>query len=174
MVREKTGTYSIFIAVAISSILLTLALYFEYFEKILPCQLCIMQRYPHAIVILLGVIAMICSVRIRLFAAILACSLMVLGTFMAGYHLGIELNLWSGPSSCANTPIDYELSPEKMLEKIKETPIISCGKVTWSLLGLSMAGWNTLFSLALVFLWAFATKKIFESLNSQFSSSASQ
>jgi disulfide bond formation protein DsbB len=174
MESGQTISFSIALAIAISSALLSAALYFEHFHNILPCKLCTLQRYPHAITIVLGIISLSFRNQIGFLASILAFGLMTVGTLLAGYHAGIELQLWAGPNSCENKPINFGLSAEKMLEKIQQTPIIACNRVTWSFLTLSMAGWNTLFSACLTFLWGFATKRTYEKFNSQFSSSASQ
>ena len=47
------------------------------------------------------------------------------------------------------------LSPEELLRRILEAPMVRCDDVQWSFLGISMAGWNAILSLgsALVILW---------------------
>ena len=39
-------------------------------------------------------------------------------------------------------------------------PLVRCDEIAWSLMGISMAGWNAIVSFALAFLWVTAFKTI--------------
>ncbi|MGB1625763.1 MAG: disulfide bond formation protein B, partial [Candidatus Puniceispirillaceae bacterium] len=65
----------------------------------------------------------------------------------AFYHVGVEQGLWLGPASCSGG-IDNSLSNSAMLDLLLATPVIRCDEIAWQFLGLSMASWNMLFSLA--------------------------
>ena len=66
-------------------------------------------------------------------------------------HLGSR-SIWENCSSLQN--IDT-LSPEEFLQKILETPITTCDQIVWSLIGISMAGWNGIISFLLMILWGY-------------------
>ena len=64
---------------------------------------------------------------------------------IAGYHAGVEWQLWAGPGGCTavlNTGTDAA----DLVDSLLATPVVRCDDVPWSLFGLSMAGWNMLLS----------------------------
>ena len=134
----------ILICGAISASLYAGALWFQYVGGLMPCSLCLWQRWPHIIIVLLAVIALFVRMpRLLLTAiAIIAASSVIL----AAYHAGVEWQLWSGPSGCtASLTISGDLT--SLTDSLLATPVIKCDEVIWSFLGLSMAGWNSLLSL---------------------------
>ena len=65
---------------------------------------------------------------------------------LAAYHAGVEWGFWAGPGGCtANLDTGGDLA--SLTDSLLATPIVRCDEVAWSFLGLSMAGWNSLFSL---------------------------
>jgi disulfide bond formation protein DsbB len=119
-----------------------------------PCQMCIWQRWPHAVAIAIGVLAVLVSRYQKIFAW--------LGALAAGttayygiYHTGVEQGWWEGPTSCTgggalNTtdPLSTDIAP-----------IVMCDDIVWQLFGLTMASYNALFSLVLVAIWIMAARK---------------
>jgi disulfide bond formation protein DsbB len=56
------------------------------------------------------------------------------------YHAGVELGIFEGLTQCST-------SSGGTLADIMSTPLVRCDEVQWSLLGISMAGWNALLSI---------------------------
>ncbi|MNY54170.1 Disulfide bond formation protein DsbB [compost metagenome] len=59
---------------------------------------------------------------------------------------------WALPATCSAAPsaaIDFSALNALADGTAEIKPIIGCGDVAWSMLGISMAGWNFLISLAL-------------------------
>lgn len=127
--------------------LLAGAFIFQFFG-FAPCQMCLWQRYPHAVAVVIGLLALILT-RFQIQLAILG-ALAALTTGAIGiYHTGVERDWWEGPSSCTGggalnltDPLSTDIAP-----------IVMCDDVVWSLLGLSMASYNGLISLVLAGLW---------------------
>lgn len=140
------------LAVAGSMALLGGALLFQYAGGLAPCKMCIWQRWPHAIAIVLGLVAW----RFRPVAAIAAVVVLV-GALIGFYHAGVELSWFEGPTSCTSGPVGDQ-SPEALLAQILATPLVRCDEIAWSMLGISMAGWNGLLSLALSLVWLTAAR----------------
>lgn len=119
-----------------------------------PCKMCLWQRWPHAVAILLGGLALLIARFQRTFAALGA--LAAATTAGIGlYHTGVERDWWDGPASCSGggalnlaDPLSTDIAP-----------IVMCDDVVWSLLGLSMASYNALISLALAALWISAARR---------------
>jgi disulfide bond formation protein DsbB len=76
------------------------------------------------------------------------------GAALAVYHTGIEAGWWPGPTTCTGVGDVGGMSPEALTEQLLATPVVRCDAVAWSLFGVSMAGWNAIFSALLAWLWA--------------------
>ena len=139
-----SATQGILMCGGISASLYAGALWFQYVGGLMPCSLCLWQRWPHIIIVLLAVIARFVRMpRLVLTAIVLTAATSVI---LAAYHAGVEWQLWSGPGGCtASSTNSGDLT--SLTESLLATPVVRCDEVAWSFLGLSMAGWNSLFSL---------------------------
>jgi len=131
------------LALIIPSTLLGGALISEYGFGLYPCEMCIWQRWPHLVAILLALLGImfnqIRGAQLMIVAAALA--IMTSG-LIGGFHAGVEYGWWEGITSCSTT-ID---SGGDMLETIMNAPLIRCDVAPWSLFGISLAGFNFIFS----------------------------
>ncbi|WP_299653405.1 disulfide bond formation protein B [uncultured Tateyamaria sp.] len=119
-----------------------------------PCKMCIWQRYPHAVAIALGALALF----VPLPALIALGALAALTTAaIGGYHVGVEQGWWQGPTSCSAGAVD-SIDPDALFDQIMAAPLIRCDEIAWQLAGLSMAGWNMVISLALAAIWIAALR----------------
>jgi disulfide bond formation protein DsbB len=62
------------------------------------------------------------------------------------YHSGIEWKWWDGPQSCGGVT-DFR-GGGNLLQQLQQTRVIRCDEAAWRFLGLSLAGYNVLISLA--------------------------
>jgi len=126
----------------------------ERFGHLIPCELCLRQRevYWVALAVGLGGYALQRALNSR---AVLAAASILLGlVFLAGagvaaYHAGVEWKWWPGPQSCTGGGAASADAVAALLAGAKVAPP-RCDVAAWRGLGLSMAGWNALVSLALV------------------------
>lgn len=125
------------------------ALGFQYIVGLAPCELCIDQRWPHLAGALFGLIALALANGASGWAKI-AALFGAIGIAASGviavFHSGVERKWWAGPSSCSSA-LSPNLSIEEYIKQIEEAAVVSCGDITWSLFGLSMANYNALISL---------------------------
>lgn len=120
-----------------------------------PCELCLLQRWPHAAAILIGALALLTGWRNLAWAGALA----ALTTAVVGlYHTGVERGFWIGPTACSSSPVEG-LSGEELMNQILTAPLVRCNEVAWSLFGLSMASWNAVLSLGFVLIWVMAARR---------------
>ena len=138
---------------AISACLLGGAFAFEYLGGLMPCTMCIWQRWPHAIIIVAALIGLrgIAPAAMMGFIAITAAVSIGLG----GYHAGVEWHLWQGPGGCTAV-LASDMAVTDLVDKLLATPVVRCDEVAWSFLGISMAGWNTIFSMDMLLIALFA------------------
>ncbi|MCB1340684.1 MAG: disulfide bond formation protein B [Pseudooceanicola sp.] len=147
-----TRTRLILLAAGGSAALLLGAFIFQFFGYA-PCKLCLWQRWPHAAAALVGLLALALP---RITPLPLLGALAALTTSGIGlYHAGVEQRWWEGPNTCTSGDIGG-LSSGELLDKIMNAPLIRCDEIAWQLMGLSMAGWNALLSLALAVVWVLA------------------
>jgi disulfide bond formation protein DsbB len=136
-------------AAAGSAALLIGALAFQYIGGLAPCPLCIWQRWPHVVAVVLGLVLVVWPARL---VAALGGLAVTLGAGIGVYHVGIEQKWWAGPSTCT-APTPGAMEAGELLDRILATPVVLCDEIAWSWLGISMAGWNVVLSLLLAVLW---------------------
>jgi len=112
-----------------------------------PCKLCLYQRYPYFISIILILNILIIKKYIKLSLLIVAL-VSLLGSIIAFYHFGIEQGFFNESLVCEIKNLDPNLSKEDILKQLSEN-LISCKTVTFRLFGLSLASINTIFSFVL-------------------------
>ena len=126
-----------------SAALLTAAFGFEYLGGLAPCKLCLWQRWPHAGVIVLCLMGTTGALRSGpAFLMIALCAAVT--AIIASYHLGVEQQLWQGPTSCSGALTS--MSASDLLDSLLAKPVVRCDEIAWSFANISMAGWNMLFS----------------------------
>ena len=124
------------------------ALLFQYAGGLPPCEMCHWQRWPHiaaALAALVG-IALLAGGRLPMSAAwtisLFAIAALALSGLIGIYHAGVEWMLWEGPTACTGLGFDpTDLSGPNAFR------VVRCDVAAWRLFGISLAGYNALFSL---------------------------
>jgi len=130
------------------------AYFFQYVLGLPPCPLCLDQRVPYYIAIPLAA-ALAVVVRRGAAPAWLAqagfaviAAAMLAGAGLGLYHAGVEWGWWAGPTDCSG-PVAGLGSAADLLSRIEASRVVRCDEAAWRFLGLSLAGYNVLISLAL-------------------------
>jgi disulfide bond formation protein DsbB len=86
---------------------------------------------------------------------------MLVGAALGAYHAGVEWKWWEGPRDCSGE-LGALTTGGSLLDAIATTSVVRCDQAAWRLLGLSLAGYNVLISLALsaVAAWGLATRRV--------------
>ena len=129
------------------------AWFFQLVLDIRPCPLCLEQRYAYYLAIPLGALTALAAgknaPRSVLLAGLVILGAAALGNAVLGsYHAGVEWGFWQGPTDCTG-PIGNLGSAGSLLERLDSVKVIRCDEVQWRFLGLSLAGYNVLISLAM-------------------------
>ena len=142
-----------------SSFLLLAAFGFQYLLGMQPCVLCIWQRWPHgvAIVIALSALRLPAWAFPWLIMPYLGAMASATSAGIAIYHTGVERHWWL--SSCASRASTAGLSAEDLLAQITSAPTVLCDVVAWEFVTLSMASWNGIASVLLTLIWLASAKK---------------
>ena len=128
------------LALATPLLLLGGAYVSQYGFGLYPCQMCWWQRYPHFAALALGAFALLRPPG-RGPAALAGLAIGISG-LIGAFHAGVEYGWWQGLTACSTTA-EAGLDPMKA---IWAAPLVRCDVAPWSLLGISLAGWNFLFS----------------------------
>lgn len=137
-----------------SAALLLGALAFQHLGGMAPCKLCIWQRWPHGIAIVIGAVALAVPGPVLPLLGMIA----ALTTAGVGfYHTGVERGWWEGPTTCTSGPVTG-LSPQELMDQIMAAPLVRCDEVPWELFTLSMASWNAIASVGLALCWVMALR----------------
>ena len=138
---DRLGTARL-LALGVPVALLGGALLSEYVGKLYPCEMCWWQRHPHGVAVLLALGALVSPLtapRTRMLTLLAAAAIAVSG-LIGAFHAGVEYGWWEGLTTCAT-------AGATSLQDIMNVPLIRCDQVQWSLAGISLAGFNAIFSL---------------------------
>lgn len=139
--------------------------FFQYVVGLAPCPLCLEQRIPYYLAIPVAVVVALIATKgapvglVRLGFALLVVILLV-GAGLGVYHAGIEWKFWLGPTECTGELKSLGGGMD-LMKQIQATSVVRCDEAAWRFLGISLAGYNVLASLALAVVAAtgFATAR---------------
>ena len=144
---KQTNNIFLIVILAIISLTIISALIIQYWLGHEPCKLCLYERIPYFLSILL-IIKILFIKRYEKITLLILSLVFICGAALAFYHFGIEQGFFSESSVCATGDLSKILSKEELLEELKQNSI-SCKDVSFRMLGLSLAAINTIFSLIL-------------------------
>jgi disulfide bond formation protein DsbB len=120
----------------------------EYVFGIAGCTLCVYQRVPYGLTAALSGVALIARLPPpRLPLIFTACAaVFAIGSVIAIYHVGVQQGLWSEPGVCEAALPD----PGAVIDlRSARATRPACSEVDWSVMGLSLAALNAMYSAAL-------------------------
>ena len=137
-------------------LVLLIVYYLEFFQGVAPCKLCIYQRLPYFIIILLATSFLLIKIQnLKKITFLIFTSSLV----MSVYHFGIEKNLWNALTGCETSVKSFSNSND-LKEYLLNKDYVSCSDVSFKFLGISLAGYNILISFSLAILSFVGLKKI--------------
>ena len=146
MPKQKNDIFLIVILAFISLTIIS-ALIVQYWLGHEPCRLCLYERIPYFLSMLL--ITKILFIKKYERTTLLILFLVFMSsTVLAFYHFGIEQGFFSESLACTTEDLSKTLSKEELLQQLKQNSI-GCKNVSFRILGLSLAAINTIFSLVL-------------------------
>ena len=129
----------------VSIIALVFAFFIEYILGHQPCNLCILERIPYLVAIIV-VLLNFKLIQFEKFFILLLTIIFLAGTILSLYHLGIEQGFIQESLVCDLKSGSNLLSKEEILKQLQEKSI-SCKDVTFKIFGLSLTSYNILISL---------------------------
>ena len=151
--HANTSTNAVFFAgiviAAVAALTIAGAWFFQLVLDIRPCPLCLEQRYAYYLAIPLAALVAFAASRGLLATGLAVLALALLANaVLGGYHAGVEWGFWQGPTDCSGPIVDFG-NTGNLLDSLNKVKVIRCDEVQWRFLGLSLAGYNVLISLAM-------------------------
>ncbi len=131
------------------------AFYFQYEAGLTPCELCLKERIPWYTALVAT--ALWATLRhggwvdrgVDAVCAFLFALLFTVSAVLAGYHVAVEHHWVPGPDACVARHFGA-MSLADLTKTLLATPPVRCDVVQWSVVGVSLAGWNCLLSTAMI------------------------
>ena len=138
-------TLTIKLIFIISILTLSSAFFIEHFLGHQPCNLCILERIPYLMAIVI-IILNYKFVHLEKYFILFLIIIFLISTILSLYHLGIEQGFIKESLVCDLKKGSDLLSKEDILKQLQEKNI-SCKDVTFKIMGLSLTSYNIFISL---------------------------
>ena len=152
---KATNKFFLNLILLFSIFALLIAYFIQYILDHQPCNLCLFERIPYILTIIIIILNFILN-RLEKFFLILLIIIFASATILSFYHFGIEQGFIKESLVCEIGNLNNNLTTEDVLKQL-EKKTISCKDVTFRILGLSLASINTIIS----FIFGAIVTKIF-------------
>ena len=133
-----------------SSIALISAFFIEYVLGHKPCNLCLIERIPYVLSIILIILNYI-SKKNEYFIILLLLLIFCFSLIMSFYHFGIEQGFFEESTVCGLKEGSSIISKEEILKQL-QAKTVSCKDVTFRIFGFSLTTFNIIVSFILIVL----------------------
>lgn len=163
--RATNPAFAVALAITtVAALTLAGAWFFQLVLDIRPCPLCLEQRYAYYLAVPLGaLVAWAAAKHARRGVLVAGLAILALAAlanaWLGGYHAGVEWGFWQGPTECSGPVLDLGKAGS-LLDNLDKVKVIRCDEVQWRFLGLSLAGYNVLISLAMAALAAWGIARL--------------
>jgi disulfide bond formation protein DsbB len=113
----------------------------QYGFDLYPCEMCWWQRYAHFAALPFAALAFAMPRQVKALVVLAALAIAV-SAAIGLFHAGVEYHWWQGFTECTS----YVAKGGDPLDAIFNAPLIRCDAAQWTLFGISLAGFNFLFS----------------------------
>ena len=144
---KQTNNIFLIVILAIISLTTISALIIQYWLGHEPCRLCLYERIPYFLSMLL-IIKIIFIKKYEKITLLILFLVFMSSTVLAFYHFGIEQGFFKESLVCAAGNLSETLTKEEILKQLSQNTI-SCKDVNFRIFGFSLAAINTIFSISL-------------------------
>jgi disulfide bond formation protein DsbB len=146
---------SININLSISLIVLIIVFILEYIFKLIPCDMCLVERYPYYALILLSIIAMylvrIEKAKLRKIIDYVSISAILFGFIYTLRHVGVERGIIKLSTECSGALINTS-DKSALLEELNQAALVRCDEATYLFNFISIAESNLILMTFLLFI----------------------
>jgi disulfide bond formation protein DsbB len=138
------------------------AWFFQLAIGLVPCPMCLEQRYAYYTLIPLSALVAASAGRgsprgVLLLGLALLAIIALANAAFGVYHAGVEWKFWQGPTDCTGPLVNFGKAGN-LLDQLDKVKVVPCDVVQWRFLGISLAGYNALISalMAAIAAWGIA------------------
>ena len=131
-----------------SAIALSFAFFIEYILGHQPCNLCILERIPYGLSLVLISAIFILRKNEKFFILLLIITF-IFSLAISFYHYGIEQGFFEESAVCGVKDFSENITKEDLLKQLSEKTV-SCKDVTFRILGLSLTSINIVLSIIFI------------------------
>ncbi len=124
------------------------AYFIEYILGHQPCNLCLLQRIPYVLALILVITNYIFKKNEK-FILLLLILVFTFSFFISFYHFGIEQGFFKESTVCGLINAADVISKDELLKQLREKTV-SCKDVTFRIFGLSLTSINIILSLIII------------------------
>ena len=124
------------------------AYFIEYILGHQPCNLCLIERIPYLIAIILIILTLVLR-KNQKFLVLLLILTFVFSLGISIYHFGIEKEFFQESPICDAKNLKENITKEELLEQLDKI-VVSCKDVTFKIFGLSLTAINIVLSILLI------------------------
>ena len=135
------------IVLVVSLISIVSAYFIEYVLGHQPCNLCLIERIPYILSIILIILNYL--TKNQLFIILLLILVFSFSLILSMYHFGIEQGFFDESAVCGLNNTSEIISKEELLKQL-QVKSISCKDVTFRIFGFSLTTFNIILSLIIV------------------------
>ena len=147
----------------ISLLSIIFAYFIEYILGYQPCNLCLIERIPYGLSIIL-IISNYFFNKNKRFIILLLTLIFAFSILISFYHFGIEQDFFEESALCGIKDASNVISKEELLNQL-QLKTISCKDVTFRIFGLSLTTFNIVISLV-IFILSIKILKNYEEIKS--------
>ena len=136
------------IILILSLIALISAFFIEYILGHQPCNLCLIERIPYGLIIILIVSIFILKKNEKFFILLLILT-SAFSLLISAYHFGIEQGFFEESAVCGVKNFTENITKEDLLKQLNEKTV-SCKDVTFKIFGFSLTSINIVISLLFI------------------------
>jgi disulfide bond formation protein DsbB len=119
----------------------------EYVFDFPPCKLCIYQRIPYVLIIILGITLVFLGKKKEFLFSFIV--LQIVNFVIASFHSLVERGVVEYEMNCTSTGADIQ-TIEELRIFLEKVPITKCNEILFSIMGLSLANFNLIVSILLI------------------------
>ena len=145
IIFKNTFSSPSYLALIFSTLALIVAFSLEFIFDLIPCHLCILQRYGYIAVLLFAILSIKYKKK-NIFSILVVISFII--TFgIALWHKGIEAYWWTPTTECVEMSINTATFQEELDKANNEKPVAACDQISPVLFNITLVEWSLLYSL---------------------------
>tara|TARA_B100000035_G_C20949658_1_gene531385 strand:+ start:203 stop:691 length:489 start_codon:yes stop_codon:yes gene_type:complete len=162
MILNYLNKFYFLILLIFSSLIISGAYILEYFYNFPPCKLCIYQRIPYFLIIIVCFFSFFAKYKSIHFY--IAFFLLFSSFLIASFHSLVERGLVEFNSGCSSSANSFE-NIDDLRNHLDSVPITKCDEILFSIMGFSLANINAIISFFLVLLNIYFVRRFYGSKN---------